>query len=146
VIRVQERNAGNGLPAAGLGGSGLPERAFGLRCRSAVLMVLIVSDNRDFRAAAARVLEREGCEVVTAAHAGHALLAWLEAPVDVLIADARMEDGSAGAIAAMLRRRRAGVPVVYLGLVPFTADDLIRAVRTARAARSAFRPPSSSDR
>ena len=110
--------------------------------------ILIVSDNTDLRAATARILEREGCEVVGAAHAGHALLAFLEAPsVDVLIADAGMADGGAAAIAATLRRRRADLQVLYLGEPaapapdgrtlshPFTEEDLIRAVRTATASR-----------
>lgn len=110
--------------------------------------ILIVSDNTELRDAATRVLERDGCEVSGAAHAGHALLAFLEAPsVDVLIADTRMEDGGAAAIAATLRRRRADLQVLYLGEPPapvpdsrtlshpFTDEDLIRAVRTATAAR-----------
>ncbi|PYR56713.1 MAG: hypothetical protein DMF85_15735 [Acidobacteria bacterium] len=59
--------------------------------RDAQPRILIVSHDADFREAAGRVLEREGCAVVGAAHAGHALLAFLEAPfVDVLIADTRM--------------------------------------------------------
>ncbi|PYR79692.1 MAG: hypothetical protein DMF86_02920 [Acidobacteria bacterium] len=181
VIGVQERNAdtgaGRAIPARSPGtmtASALRfSRASMQICRVSVPLkdgcvadwrdaqprILIVSHDADFREAAGRVLEREGCAVVGAAHAGHALLAFLEAPfVDVLIADTRMRDDGAGEIAATLRRRRAELQVLYLAaegmpvpagrtlVHPFTAEDLILAVRELTEARSASHPPSSADR
>ena len=78
--------------------------------------------------------------------------------MDVLIADTRMRDDGAGEIAATLRRRRAELQVLYLAaegmpvpagrtvVHPFTAEDLILAVRELTEARSASHPPSSADR
>ncbi|MBA2304256.1 MAG: response regulator [Acidobacteria bacterium] len=114
-------------------------------------VVLVVTSDADLRDVAARVLGREGYTVVTAAHAGHAVLACLKAGrVDVLVAELSMEDVSGPALAARLRRHcpemetvyvaRAGTPECEGMLVrPFTRDDLlvIVALRLAASAVTA---------
>lgn len=114
-------------------------------------VILVVTGDANLREAAARVLEREGHTVVTAAHGGHAVLACLEAGrVDVLAAELSMEDLSGPALACRLRRLCPDMRTVYFGspgtaecagvlVRPFTRDDLLAAVATATASTvSAF--------
>lgn len=108
-------------------------------------VVLLVTDDEDFRAVAERGLRREGYDVVTAAHAGHALLACLSASrVDVLVTELSMRDMSGPLLAHRLRRFYPGLPVVYVassgtaeceGVLarPFTCDDLVRQIDLALA-------------
>jgi CheY-like chemotaxis protein len=107
-----------------------------------MLSVLFVSHDDDLRAVAARVLQKTGCRVSVAAHAGHASLACLFQPAfDVVVVENRMPEGSGLAIAERLRRycpdlavvRMCGAPSEAPGegvaiVRPFTADDLIDAV------------------
>jgi CheY-like chemotaxis protein len=107
--------------------------------------VLVVTADADLRAAAKRALEDSGYSVITAAHAGHALLACLEVEhVDLLVAELSMEDVSGPALAARLRRFSPEMPAVYFGnagtaecqgviVRPFTRDDLLSAVNLATA-------------
>lgn len=108
------------------------------------LTVLIVSADANLRAAAARVAAREGYQALTAAHAGHALLASLRARIDILAAELSMEDMSGPALAEKLRRHHPEVGTVFFGSAgtrecegvlvrPFTGDDLLRALLAARA-------------
>ena len=108
------------------------------------LVVLIVSADTNLREAAARVAVREGYRAVTAAHAGHAILASLRVRIDVLAAELSMEEMSGPALAAKLRRHNPGLGTVYFGnagtrecdgvlVRPFTSDDLMRALVAARA-------------
>ena len=108
------------------------------------LVVLIVSADANLRAAAARVAAREGYRALTAAHAGHALLASLREQIDLLAADLSMEEMSGPALAERLRRDNPQMGTVYFGSAgtrecegilvrPFTGDDLLRALLTARA-------------
>lgn len=114
-------------------------------------VVLVVSGDADLREAAARVLERDGYTVVTAAHGGHAVLACLKAGrVDVLAAELSMVDLSGPALAMRLRRLCPDMRAVYFGnagtaecagilVRPFTRDDLLAAVAMATASTvSAF--------
>ena len=99
--------------------------------------VLFVSDDQDLRAASARVLERGGYRVIPAPHAGHAVLACLSGePIDVLVSDLCMGDGSGPALAERLRRYGAELRTLYLGepgtsacdavvVRPFNGDDLM---------------------
>jgi CheY-like chemotaxis protein len=112
-------------------------------------VVLVVTPDADLRAAAARALESTGHTVVTAAHAGHAVLACLKAErVDLLVAELSMEDLSGPALAARLRRFSPEMAAVYFGntgtvecerviVRPFTRDDLLTAVRSATAETTA---------
>ena len=111
-------------------------------------VVLVVTSDADLRAASERVLSREEYAVVTAAHAGHAVLACLKAGrVDVLVAELSMEDVSGPALAARLRRHCPEMATVYVAksgtpecegvlVRPFTRDDLVNALglRLAEAA------------
>ena len=109
-------------------------------------VVLFVSDDENLREAAQRVLRREGFDVVTAGHAGHAVLACLNGGrIDVLATELAMRDTTGAALADRLRRYQRDLPVVYLagagtpesvGVVvrPFTRDDLVRALDLALAA------------
>jgi DNA-binding response OmpR family regulator len=108
------------------------------------LVVLIVSADANLRAAAARVAAREGYQALTAAHAGHALLASLRVRIDLLAADLSMEEMSGPALAEKLRRHHPQLGTVYFGSAgtrecdgvlvrPFTGDDLLRALLSARA-------------
>ncbi len=108
--------------------------------------VLFVSPKDDLRAVASRVLVKAGCKVTAAAHAGHALLACMEGePFDVLVIEDQMPDGLSETIARRVRRYYPDVQVVRMcdatpaaaagGMVvvrPFTADDLIAAIVSAK--------------
>ena len=108
-------------------------------------VVLVVTPDADLREASARVLKLEGYAVITAAHAGHAVLAGLKARrVDLMVAELAMEDISGPALAARLRRQFPAMATVYLAntgarecegvlVRPFTRDDLFSALVTARA-------------
>ena len=108
-------------------------------------VVLVVTADADLRVATARALESSGYRVITAAHAGHAVLACLEVDrVDLLVAELSMEDVSGPALAARLRRFSHDLPAVYFGnagtaecqgviVRPFTRDDLLTAVNLATA-------------
>jgi CheY-like chemotaxis protein len=112
-----------------------------LRCP----VVLVVTPDPDLRAAAARALQSTGHTVITASHAGHAVLACLKAErVDLLVAELSMEDLSGPALAARLRRFSPEMSAVYFGnagtvecegviVRPFTREDLLAAVRSATA-------------
>lgn len=106
-------------------------------------VVLVVTPDTDLRQASARVLGREGYRVLTAAHAGHAVLACLQAGrVDLLAAELSMDDVSGPALAERLRRHCPGLATVYFansgtpecgGVIvrPFTRDDLLAALAAA---------------
>lgn len=98
--------------------------------------LLLVTGDADLRAAAARVLAREGYHVLTAAHSGHALLACLTCRIDIMVAELALEDTTGPALAATLRRHQPALRTVYLGdagtppaegviVRPFTRDDLV---------------------
>ena len=107
--------------------------------------VLFVSHDADLRDVAARVLTMAGCQVTTAAHAGHASLACMERDAfDVLVIEDEMADGTGAALAGRVRRYCPGVQVVRMCdarpassadavavVRPFTAHDLIGAVSDA---------------
>jgi len=113
-------------------------------------VVLVVTADANLRAAAQRVLAADGYRVLTAAHAGHAVLACLRSgPIDVLAAELSMDDVSGPALTERLRRHcRVGAAVYFAesgtaecdGLLvrPFTRDDLLAALATARAAADAW--------
>lgn len=129
-------------------------RACGSARTGAGPVVLLVTADEDLRAVAGRVLGREGYRVLTAAHAGHAVLACLEAGrIDVLAAELSMDEISGPSLAARLRRHcqiggtvyfaQAGTPECEGILVrPFTRDDLLAALATTAAA-GAWLPTSS---
>ena len=100
-------------------------------------IVLFVSPDPDLRAVATRVLAREGYVVLTAAHAGHALLAGLMLDrIDILISEMAFDDMTGAALADRLRRNHTGLRSLFMadagttkgdGLLvrPFTRDDLM---------------------
>jgi DNA-binding NtrC family response regulator len=99
--------------------------------------VLFVSSDADLRAVATRVLTREAYVVLTAAHAGHALLAGLTLDrIDILISDVALDDMPGAALAERLRRHHVGLRSLFMadagtpkaeGLIvrPFTRDTLL---------------------
>jgi len=104
---------------------------------AACAIVLFVSPDRDLRDVATRVLTREGYVVLTAAHAGHALLAGLTLDrIDILISELALDDMPGAALGDRLRRSHAGLRSLFMadvgtlqgdGLLvrPFTRDDLL---------------------
>jgi CheY-like chemotaxis protein len=124
-----------------------PAAADGENNRQDRPVVLLVTPDENLRGAAARVLGREGYAVLAAPHAGHALLACVEAGrVDVLAAELAMDDVSGPALALRLRRYRPELPALYFArpggtecpdvlVRPFTSDDLLAALASARAGR-----------
>lgn len=105
--------------------------------------MLIVSTDAHLRAVAARAVIEEGYRVITAPHAGHALLACLRERVDVLATELSMEDTSGPALAARLRRYYPDLRTVYFAnpgatecdgvlVRPFSGRDLLKAVASAR--------------
>jgi len=106
--------------------------------------LLIVTGDADLRAVTARVLRAEGYDVVTAAHSGHALLACLTRPIDILITELALEEASGQNLAATLRRHQPYLRTVYFadagtpaadGVIvrPFTRDDLLVELHVAGA-------------
>ncbi|MGH9410609.1 MAG: hypothetical protein ACRD1V_14275 [Vicinamibacterales bacterium] len=108
--------------------------------------VLFVSHDADLRAVAARVLTREGFDVTTAPHGGHALIACIHETFDALVVEDRLPEGPGAALAATLARHCPGLRLVRMGTAaarhveqgdgvllrrPFTADDLLAAIATA---------------
>lgn len=112
-------------------------------------VVLVVTADANLREVSARVLAREGYRVLTAAHAGHALLACLRAGrIDLLAAELSMDDVSGPALAERLRRYSPAMAAVFFansgtpeceGLIvrPFTRDDLLAGLGTAAASAAA---------
>jgi CheY-like chemotaxis protein len=104
---------------------------------AACAIVLFVSPDPDLRAVATRVLARQGYVVLTAAHAGHALLAGFTLDrIDVLISEMALDDMTGAALADRLRRNHTGLRSLFMadvgatrgdGLLvrPFTSDDLL---------------------
>ena len=112
--------------------------------------VLFISHDADLRAVASRVLRKNGCHVVPAAHAGHATLACMDQQdFDVIVVEDQMGGEWGAAIAARLqrycpdahlvrmcdegeaiRRREVGIRLER----PFLAGHLIDAVVAAAAA------------
>jgi CheY-like chemotaxis protein len=108
-------------------------------------VVLVVTPDDDLRGAAARVLVKEGYVVLTASHAGHAVLECLSADrVDLLAAELSMDDVSGPTLSARLRRFYPDMRTVYLAspgthecegvlVRPFTRDDLLTTLARADA-------------
>jgi CheY-like chemotaxis protein len=103
-------------------------------------VVLLVTGDADLREAASRVLRLHGYQVLTASHAGHAVLKCLQASrVDVALIEMSMDDVSGPALADRLRRQNPNMRAVYFaqpGTVecdgvlvrPFTREDLLAQV------------------
>lgn len=93
--------------------------------------VLVLAHDAEWRAAVARGLEREGFQVLTARHAGHALLVCrrFAKPVDLLIADAVSDEGSGVAVAQRLAKEKPGMKQLLFASRPRTRNALMRAVR-----------------
>lgn len=112
-------------------------------------VVLLVTDDPELQASAWRGLSDEGYEVVTAAHAGHALLACLAGKrFDVLVIELAMQDMAGPQVARSVHRYYPRLPVVYLapagtpergGVIvrPFTGHDLARELTTTLAGLTA---------
>ena len=112
--------------------------------------ILLVSQDGDLRAVACHVLRKAGWDVSAVAHGGHALLACAGGRrFDVVVVDERLHADTAAAIERQLRRDCPDIQTVCLRdrraaaedgrieiLRPFTAEDLIRAVRSAAATAS----------
>jgi len=86
--------------------------------------VLLVEDDADVRAVAARALRDGGYQVLAAAGAGDAmeLAARAPGPVDILVTDVVMPGVNGKALAEELRRRRPSVRVLF---VSGYADDIL---------------------
>jgi len=104
--------------------------------------ILIVTRDENLGAAATRVLEQEGYDVVLATHAGHAFLAALTLTrIDVLISELTLDDMTGEALATTLRRHHPALRDLYIadrpvresaGILvrPFTRDELLRQLST----------------
>lgn len=101
--------------------------------------VAVVSEDAELTEVCASVLRQEGYAVRTAQHSGHAVLACLEdGPVDLLIAELSMDDGSGPSLARRMRRYNPNLRAIYIAkegtlcttetvlVRPFTRDDLLR--------------------
>jgi DNA-binding response OmpR family regulator len=116
-------------------------------------IVLLVSPDPDLRAVATRVLARQGYVVLTAAHAGHALLAGLTLDrIDILISEIALDDMTGPVLADRLRRNHGGLRSLFMAdagatredrllVRPFTRDDLL--VELGALCSSATSPPTS---
>jgi DNA-binding response OmpR family regulator len=101
--------------------------------------VAVVSEDPELAEVCARMLRQEGYAVKTAQHSGHAVLACLEGgPVDLLIAELSMDDGSGPSLARRMRRYNPNLKAIYIAkegtscatdavlVRPFTRDDLLK--------------------
>lgn len=109
--------------------------------------VAVVSEDSELTEACARMLRQEGYAVRTAQHSGHAVLACLEGgPVDLLIAELSMEEGSGPSLARRMRRYNPNLRAIFIAkegtlcttegvlVRPFTRDDLLRRLDVSPAA------------
>jgi DNA-binding NtrC family response regulator len=124
----------NGIEGRGVSAAtqSLPDAA----TRSSQTILIVTSDD-NLSAAALRVLQQEGYDVLVARHAGHAFLAALtHASIDVLITDLSLDDMSGEALAATLRRHHPALRSVFIAdhaarpsmstlVRPFTRDELL---------------------
>jgi ActR/RegA family two-component response regulator len=119
---------------------------------SAPPSVLLVTEDAGFRSVVGRVLEHAGYSVLAASHSGHAILASLQQSFDVLVIEQRLTEGSSRTIADRIQRYHPDLAIVRLcgaasaavggvNLVrPFTADDLLTALRSLVRTPAASRP------
>jgi DNA-binding response OmpR family regulator len=106
--------------------------------------ILFATGNADLRAVVERVLTREGYELTTAAHSGHALLAGFECEhIDILVSELQLDGTTGETLATSLRRYHPAIRTIYMadagtppgpGVVvrPFTRDDLLREIEACR--------------
>lgn len=102
--------------------------------------ILIVTSDENLSAAALRVLQLDGYDVVVARHSGHAFLAALtHARIDVLISERSLDDMTGEVLAATLRRHHPALRSVFIAdrggqqatgtlVRPFTRDELLHAL------------------
>lgn len=84
---------------------------------------MIVDDEPSIRRCIKRVLEREGYQVVGAATGAEAVEALGSRPVDVVLLDCTMPDGSGVELVPRLRAARAGVPILFHTGSDVTPED-----------------------
>lgn len=103
-------------------------------------MVLVLTDDRSWRTAVRRVLEQEGYGVLTARHAGEALVACIrhDGPIHVVLADAGA--GNDPGLASLTREKPEMRSLVVNRRVA-TGDDLLAAIRRALAPAPADHQP-----
>ena len=106
-------------------------------------VALLVTADTNLREAAARALTRDGYRVLTAAHAGHAVLACLQAGrVDVAAIEWSMDDVSGPELAERLLRHSPDIRAVFFAeretpeaegflVRPFDRDDLLAEIGLA---------------
>jgi DNA-binding response OmpR family regulator len=115
-----------------------------MNCHKTCPTLLLVTGDADLRAVTSRVLTREGYNVITAAHSGHALLASLAGRIDFLVSELELDETSGPTLAMMLRRHHPRLRAVYFadagepaadGVIvrPFTRDDLVLELDAVRA-------------
>jgi len=75
---------------------------------------LVVDDDPDLRAVLRHILELEGWRVVEAGDGKEALVRAAEAHLDVVITDIEMPGMGGVELAACLRRRRPGIPLLAI--------------------------------
>jgi CheY-like chemotaxis protein len=114
-------------------------------------LILVVDDERDIRSTVAEMLELEGYAVDEAANGADALEIVERRAPDVILLDMRMPVLDGWGFATELRRRGMQIPIVVMTAArdaarwadeiaaygarakPFAFEDLLRAVREARA-------------
>jgi PAS domain S-box-containing protein len=128
---------GGHVPATVLRGTGAPsvkstspqlKPPAGDRSRSRILMV---DDHEDTRAAMKKLLERSGYHVTTADSVQAAIQSAGDEPIDILISDIGLPDGSGLEIMRHLRERRNCYPVRGIALSGFGMEEDVRKSREA---------------
>jgi len=78
------------------------------------LRVLLVDDDEVVLRVLCRILVRAGCDVIALTSVRDAATTIRESPLDVLVTDCWLRDGTGMELAETLRRAQPGVRVVYL--------------------------------
>ena len=81
--------------------------------------VLVIEDHETTRESLREILERDGCEVLTAATAGEAVSRIAEQDIDVILTDLRLPDGGDRSGLDVLERSRKADPGRRSSMQPF---------------------------
>lgn len=106
-------------------------------------MILILGGNQDLAEIWARHMERQNQSVVVTTSESEAIKHVREAPIDVIVIDLMLENGSAFSVADYVSYRQPGARIVFVTRTSFFSDgSLFRHVPNTAAILQEDAPPS----